>query len=347
MSKQTRRLGRGLGSLISGMGVASRGAALEVGGEPPGVAGGRHTDAARDGTEATGRSQGGADGSAAAELDHIDDSDDSVESASLEMPLDRLHPNPYQPRHDPGDADIESLARSIQINGLIQPIIARRDGDGYQIVAGERRWRAARRAGRETIPVIVRDATDEQMLELALIENLQRQDLNAIDRARAYRRYCSHFGLAPEQVAAKMGEDRTTVVNYLRLLDLEDDIQEQVASGTISMGHARCLLGIQSGPKRRNIVRAILDHQLSVRATEEMVRKEKAKGDAAAAASPPPAARKSAHLQDVERRFEDALKTKVFIKESRKKHRGRIVIEYYTLDDFDRVASMLGVAVES
>jgi len=265
----------------------------------------------------------------------------------LELPLDQLQPNPYQPRHDPGDADIESLARSIRANGVIQPIVVRPRGDGYQIVAGERRWRAARRAGRATIPATIREATDEQMLELALIENLQREDLNAIDRARAYRRYCTHFGLTPEQVAAKMEEDRTTVVNYLRLLDLEDEIQERVASGAISMGHARCLLGIQSGHKRRNIVKAIVDHQLSVRATEEMVRKEKARSEAGAPAARPAVAHRSPHLQDVERRFEDVLKTKVYIKESRKKHRGRIVIEYYTLDDFDRIASALGVAVES
>jgi ParB family chromosome partitioning protein len=267
-----------------------------------------------------------------------------------------LSANPFQPRDAIIDDDIVSIAESIRRHGLLQPISVRAVGGRYQIIAGERRWRAAKSIGMTHVPVIVRQATDEQMLELALIENLQREDLNAMDRARAYRQFCTQFGLRPEEVADRLGEDRSTVLNYLRLLELAEPIRAMVAGGKLTMGHARCLLGEGNEIHRLRLAEAIVANELSVRATEEIVRRGKAYlgasattmtlpgGDALLKSSGTQRGRlRSAHLQDLEQRFERAVKTKVTIHEGRKRGSGRITIEYYTLDDFDRVASLLGV----
>lgn len=274
-----------------------------------------------------------------------------------------LSPNPYQPRDVITDDDIVSISDSIRRHGLLQPIAVRVAAGGrYQIIAGERRWRAATSIGMTHVPVIVRQATDEQMLELALIENLQREDLNAMDRARAYRQFCTHFGLKPEEVADRLGEDRSTVQNYLRLLDLAEPIRAMVAAGKLSMGHARCLLGEVNEVHRLRLAEAIVANELSVRAVEEIVRRGKAYLGAGATGVAPAGADallksppgrgtqrgrlRSAHLQDLEQRFERAVKTKVTIHEGRKRGSGRITIEYYTLDDFDRIATKLGVDID-
>jgi ParB family chromosome partitioning protein len=270
-----------------------------------------------------------------------------------------LSANPFQPRDIITDDDIVSIADSIRRHGLLQPISVRAVGERYQIIAGERRWRAAKSIGMTHVPVIVRQATDEQMLELALIENLQREDLNAMDRARAYRQFCTHFGLKPEEVADRLGEDRSTVLNYLRLLDLAEPIRVMVAAGKLSMGHARCLLGVENEVHRLRLAEAAVANELSVRAVEEVVRRGKvflaagatnvalAGGDALLQSSGTRRGRlRSAHLQDLEQRFERAVKTKVSIHEGRKRGSGRITIEYYTLDDFDRIAGKLGVDVD-
>jgi ParB family chromosome partitioning protein len=184
------------------------------------------------------------------------------------------------------------------------------------------------------------------MLELALVENLQREDLNAIDRAEAYRGLCTKFDLKPEQVAERVGEDRTTVVNYMRLLELSKPIRRLVAQGRLGMGHARCLLGIKDEDRRERLAGSASQNELSVRALEEIVRREKTRtGEAAEAASQRTQLR-SAHLTDLESKFEQAVKTKVTIHEGRGKGTGRITIEYYSLDDFDRIAALLGVATE-
>ncbi len=201
--------------------------------------------------------------------------------------------------------------------------------------------------GLDEVPVIVHDADDERMLELALVENLQREDLNAIDRARAYRRFCTAFDLRPEEVARRLAEDRTTVVNYVRLLDLSDAIQERVSSGDLSMGHARSLLGVSDLNRREQLADAVTANQLSVRALEDTVRREREKGDA-----PPPTDASSprspdaVHIENLQRRFETATRTRVLIRPGKKKGSGRITIEYFTLDDFDRISSLLGVQAE-
>jgi ParB family transcriptional regulator, chromosome partitioning protein len=262
------------------------------------------------------------------------------------LPIDTLIPNPLQPRREAAKANIDSLARSISHSGMLQPIAVRyRDGQ-YQIIAGERRWHAARRAGLTSVPVLIRNATDEQMLELALIENIQREDLNPIDRAHAYREFCTRFELRPEAVAERLGEDRTTVVNYLRLLDLPDVVREFVVAGRLAMGHARCLLGVDDDERRVELAEAAITNQWSVRALEEAVRSAKRESPPTSPSRRAETPQRSPHIRDMERRFEEALKTKVSILEGKRKGSGRILIEFYTLDDFDRIASSLGVAPE-
>ncbi|MBN1489132.1 MAG: ParB/RepB/Spo0J family partition protein [Phycisphaerae bacterium] len=256
-----------------------------------------------------------------------------------------IRPNPFQPRADITPDALEELAKSIGKCGLVQPILVRPDGDGYQLIAGERRWRAAQLAGLTEVPAIVRAASDEEMLELALIENIFREDLNAIDRAKAYRRYCDEFGLNADQVAGRLGENRTTVTNYLRLLDLPRSVQEMVQDGRLSMGHARALAGIDDREKVTKLAQLVIANSFSVRAMEELVRKEKEGDDEPKAATigrrvPE---EKRPHIRDLEQQFVRALGTKVEVHESRRKGAGRLVIHYYTLDDFDRVAERLGI----
>jgi len=258
---------------------------------------------------------------------------------------DALRPNPFHPRSDIADAGIDALAESIRQTGLVQPITVRQVGAHFELIAGERRWRAAQRAGLSELQAIVRPATDEQMLEIALIENIFREDLNAIDRAQAYRRYCDQFGLTAEQVAGRLGEDRTTVTNYLRLLDLPTSVQDMVRDGRLSMGHARALAAIADRQKIEKIAVFAATNFFSVRALEELVRKEK-DGARPAPAAPLPEPAKRPHVRDLEQQFVRALGTKVEILESRKKGAGRIVIHYFTLDDFDRVAERLGIRWE-
>jgi ParB family chromosome partitioning protein len=229
---------------------------------------------------------------------------------------------------------------------MLQPITVRERDGKYEIIAGERRLAAARQAGMSRVPILIRKASDEQMLELALIENLQREDLNAIDRAKAYRRFCTRFNLKPDDLAERLGEDRTTVVNYMRLLDLPESVQRLVAESKLGMGHARCLLGIADDLRRERLAEAVAQNDWSVRALEEIVRREKTRQSGSEAPAPAVARTASAHVRDLQQRFEQAVKTKVTIREGRRKGTGRIVIEYFSLDDFDRIASLLGVGEE-
>lgn len=261
-------------------------------------------------------------------------------------PISKLQSNPFQPRRSISTSDVNDLAQSIRRSGLLQPIAVRRLGESFQIIAGERRWLAAKVAGLSEVPIVVREASDEQMLELALIENLQREDLNAIDRAKGYAVLCERFDLRPEEVASRLAEDRTTVVNYLRLLDLSDDIQGMVADGRLSMGHARCLLGVPDPSRRRQLADSAARSGLSVRGLEEVVRREKTPAVDRSTDSQREPHRENAHLADLKRRFEEALSTKVMLHEGKRKGTGRIVIEFFSFDDFDRIAGKLGVSLE-
>lgn len=261
------------------------------------------------------------------------------------LALDALVPNPFQPRSEANQAEIESLAASIKHSGMLQPISVRFHNGRYEIIAGERRWHAARQCGMTAVPVSIRKATDEQMLELALVENLQRQDLNAIDRARAYQEFCQRFNLPVDELAIRLAEDRSTVANYIRLLDLPRDVQAMVSKGDLSMGQARAIVAVRDPAKQLELAKAATSKQLSVRAVEELVRNlqksDNSRRDGARSGD-----RATAHVRDLERRFEEALKTRVSIKEGRRKGSGRLVIEYFSIDDFDRIAEALGVALE-
>lgn len=316
MAKATRRLGRGLDSLVSDL----RGQPTEE----------RPAGAAQSESQTADRSSASDDGGMRVRL----------------VPVEELNPNPFQPRNTINEEQIISLAKSIKQSGIVQPITARAISGRLEIIAGERRWRAAKSLKLTAVPVLVRETTDEQMLELALIENLQREDLNAIDRAQAYRRFCDRFGLSAHEVANRVGEDRSTVANYLRLLDLPNSIREQVAVGRLGMGHARCLLGIEDEVKQQRLAEAIVENDLSVRAVEEIVRRQKKRGTSDVDSSTVAKSEGSAHIHDLERRFEAVVKSKVSIQPGQRKGTGRVILYYYSLDDFDRITRLLGVPEE-
>src|SRR3954468_9949841 len=206
----------------------------------------------------------------------IPDAPEPVRTSPVELDIDRLTPNSYQPRGQFDDARLDDLANSIKSNGVIQPIVVRKVGDQYHIIAGERRWRAAQKAGLAKVPVVVRDiqaGNERAILEMALIENIQRENLNPIDEALAYKRLGEEFQLTQEQIAGAVGKDRATVANFVRLLKLPDEVRAGVAAGALSMGHARALLALANEADQRSIARDIVSRSLSVRETESIVRK--------------------------------------------------------------------------
>jgi len=254
----------------------------------------------------------------------------------LNLNVSDIHPNRHQPREDFNEEALEHLMDSIAVNGVIQPIVVRQDAEGYEIVAGERRWRAARRLDLPTIPAIVRQVDDAQSLEIALIENIQRQDLNPIEKAKAYRELINRFSLTQEQAAAKLGMNRSSIANMLRLLELPQDIQDAVSRGTLTMGHARALLGLSDPIEQRRLARRIEKEQLSVRHVEKYVadlQKAGTEHNALAETRKPP------HIRDLENRLRMALGTRVTIQDNGGK--GRIVIDYFSSDDFDRLLEKL------
>ena len=246
--------------------------------------------------------------------------------------LDRLIPNRSQPRTDVDESKLERLSQSIRGSGVIQPIVVRRiAGDRFEIVAGERRWRAAQMAGLLRVPVVVRDVPDDKLLEIALIENLQREDLNPIEVAEAYRRLIDERKMTQDGVAAVVGKDRATVANYARLLLLPPEVQADVAAGALTMGHARALLGLAEAAEQRRVAREVVDGGLSVRETEALVKK---------LANPPspPTPRTAAvdvHTQAAQDRLRVALGARVRI--VRKGRKGRIEIDFGSEDELQRL----------
>lgn len=266
------------------------------------------------------------------------------EGTPLQVPIDRIHPNDYQPRREIDGEDLESLARSIRQSGLIQPVILRRRGqEDFELIAGERRWRACQQLGLKQIPAIVREANDREMLELALVENIFREDLNPLERAEAYRRYAEEFGLSAEDIARSLGEDRSTVTNYMRLLELPEDTKDLVSTGKLSMGHARCLLGLKTPSEITRLAKRAVEQGLSVRALERLVRERIEARENASKSAPASKESKRPQIRHLEEAFVQSLGMKVEIHESRRKGNGKITIHYASLDDFDRVAERLGV----
>jgi len=257
----------------------------------------------------------------------------------LEVDVDRLTPNALQPRAQLDDARLEELARSIKSNGLIQPIIVRKTGDRFQIIAGERRWRAAQKAGLLRVPVVVRDVVagqERSLLEMALVENIQRENLNPIDEAVAYRRLSDEFHLTQEDIATKVGKDRASVANFLRLLKLPDEVRADVAAGTLSMGHARALLALADEADQRRLARDVIARHLSVRETESLAKKIAEGAKPSVDAAPRPV---DVHTRAAEDRLRLWLGTRVRI--IRQGTRGRIEIDFTSEEELIRIFEQL------
>ena len=263
----------------------------------------------------------------------IPDAPASAPERAFDVDIDLLRPNKFQPRTAMDDGRLDDLARSIKANGIIQPIVVRKVGDGYEIVAGERRWRASQRAGLLKVPVAVRDIPDDRLLAVALIENIQREDLNPIEEAHAYRRLADEFHLTQEQIADSVGKDRSSIANYLRLLKLPHEIRESVASGGLSMGHARALVAIGDEAVLLRLAREVIARQLSVREAEALIRKA-----AAPAVEKAPQA-KDVHTRAAEDRLRFALGTRVRI--VRKGKAGRIEVDFTSEDELQRLYELL------
>jgi ParB family chromosome partitioning protein len=252
--------------------------------------------------------------------------------------VENIYPSPEQPRRRFDEALLDELAQSIREHGVIQPLIVReRPEGGYFLIAGERRWRASQRAALMEVPIVVQNVSSQQSLERAIVENLQRADLNAIEEALAFQRLVDDFALTQEQVAVKVGKERSTVANSLRLLKLPPSVRAMVEEGKIGMGHARALLGLSKAADLESCARAVASEGLSVRATEAMVRKRLKP----AASAKPATKQKSASVRDVENRLTKALGAVVTLQERGSGKGGRIEVKYADLDDLDRLLERL------
>jgi ParB family chromosome partitioning protein len=261
------------------------------------------------------------------------------------VPLTQVVPSPLQPRSSFGAEPLAELVVSIRENGIIQPLIVRRINGLFELIAGERRWRAAGQAGLKEVPVIVREATDLEVLEFALIENLQREDLNPIEEALAYRRLAEEFKLRQEDIAAKVGKSRAAVANTMRLLDLDNEVQGYLVQGRLSVGHAKALLGLRTAAEQCSVAGRVMKKELSVRATEELVSAHLGQGGVTrktrrqrGGQAVPPA------IQHLENRLQQYLATRVEIHHGEKK--GKIHLEYFGNDDLQRLLTQLGLPEE-
>ena len=253
----------------------------------------------------------------------------AINERSLDVDSDLLRPNKFQPRTTMDQGKIEELARSIRSHGIIQPIVVRRVDDGYEIIAGERRWRASQRAGLLKVPVVVRDIPEERLLAVALIENIQREDLNPIEEAQAYRRLVDEDQLTQEQFADAVGKDRSSVANFLRLLKLPHEVRANVGAGALSMGHARALLGLPDEASQLRVSREVVSKSLSVRETEALVKK----GTGPVKLKTP--IESDVHTRAAEERMRFALGTRARI--VRKRTGGRIEIDFGSEEELQRI----------
>ncbi len=256
-------------------------------------------------------------------------------SAQQEVPVDAVTPNPEQPRRDFDPDELQHLADSVATHGILQPIVVVEDGDGFMLVAGERRLRAARLVGLERIPAVVRTANEQEQLELALVENIQRADLNALEEARGYRYLMDEFGLTQERVAERVGRSRPAVANSLRILETAPMVQQAVADGSIAGGHAKALAGLDGHARQEVLLATVVARSLSVRQTEKLVQASKD----GAAAGPTRERVVDPDIQQMETQMREALGTKVTIASGRKG--GRITITWYDDDDLGRLVDRL------
>ncbi|MBW2076519.1 MAG: ParB/RepB/Spo0J family partition protein [Deltaproteobacteria bacterium] len=249
-------------------------------------------------------------------------------------PIDAISPNPHQPRQTISDSELRELANSIKEKGIIQPILVTRTKDGFQLIAGERRWRAAQKAGLDTIPAWVRDASPSEALELALVENLQRKDLNPIEEASAYQELMQRFDLTQEGLSTRIGKDRSTIANFLRLLRLPSIIQQDLIDNQLTTGHARVLVSIESPSAQRTLRDLIVKKALSVRQTESLAKKLQAPSK-----PKDTAAEGDRYIRSLAKDLQRSLGTKVTITKRGKK--GRIVIEFYSDEELGRLIDRL------
>jgi ParB family chromosome partitioning protein len=257
----------------------------------------------------------------------------------VEIDIDLIEPNNFQPRTSFDEERLEQLAQSIRANGIIQPLLVRRlSSERYQLVAGERRWRAAQRAGLFKVPCVVKEIPEDKMLELALIENIQRQELNAIEEAHAYKRLIETLGLTQEMVAQRVGRDRTFITNYLRLLRLPDDIQKMVEAEQLSMGHARALVGVDEPEIQRKLAKEISEKGLSVRQTERAI-KRIVEGESTEAVTT--AVKEDPNFKAAEDKLRRKLSSKVHIVVSQKSNGGKIEIDFFDDNDLNRIYEII------
>lgn len=261
------------------------------------------------------------------------------ERSTLELPISAIARNPYQPRRQIEQDGLRELAASIAEHGVLQPILVTEAADGYRLIAGERRLRAAEMAGLERIPAVVRSVEEESQLAFALIENLQRADLNPVEEARAFQRLVDEFGLTQEEVARRVGRSRSAVTNTLRLLDLAPSVLGAVESGALSEGHGRALAGLADHERQHEVARVVVGRSLSVRQTEELVRRLREDPEQGARPPSQPRQPQSAELERLEAGLRSALGTKVNVTTGRRG--GRITIEYYDDDDLNRIYERL------
>ena len=255
-----------------------------------------------------------------------------------EIEIDLIRPGEQQPRNTFDEAKLQELAQSIRATGIIQPLLVRRRGGLFELVAGERRWRAAQMAGLTRVPAIVRDIPDENLLELALIENIQRQELNAIEEANAYRRLIESLGLTQEEVAQRVGRDRTFITNYLRILKLPNEIQSLLEQEKLTFGHARALLGVTDPQMQRRLAQRIHKNNWSVRETEHRIRNLNAEKPAAAAAT---IRQLDPNMRAAEAKLRRRFGTQVRIVSAKAGSAGRIEIEFYSAEDLNRLYDLL------
>ena len=260
-------------------------------------------------------------------------------ASPAEIDIDLIDTNPQQPRERFNEAQLDQLAASIKANGVVQPIVVRRNGSRYQIVAGERRWRATQRAGLRKLPAVVKDVPDEKLLELALIENIQRQELNPIEEANAYRRLIENIGITQENLSERIGKERTVITTSLRLLKLPNDIQRLVADGRLSAGHGRALLMTEDPKVQRAVANEAADRSLSVRETERLIKRNGR--SVQAIENKPLADSKDPNVKMAETRLMRRLGTSVKISTNKKGPGGKVEIEYYGIEDLDRIYQLI------
>jgi ParB family chromosome partitioning protein len=262
-------------------------------------------------------------------------------AGAQEISVDLIDPNPYQTRRQINEASLAELAESIRVSGVVQPVVLRPAANGrFQLVAGERRWLASKRAGKSTVPAVVRQISNEQAMEITIIENLQREDLNPMEQSRAFERLSREFSLTQEQIASRTGKDRASIANFIRLLKLPESLQEALESGVISLGHGKVLVGLVAFPEHlEKAAREVITRQLSVRQTEELAAKllkpepEDQKQQKTVAPLDP-------NVREAQRTLERSLGVKVEIQD--RKGKGKIILRYGSLDDFDRILEALG-----